>query len=372
VTPRLAARTRAFLLVGATCLVALSLALAVIERRVPAGRGWVGPSPDTHEYVKMIRGERAAPPFSARHLVPFLASQLPLAPLEALRVVSDLSVLAGFWVLGLCAVVVLRTSLAAACLAVTCGITSTRGLLLLQNPFITDGFSFLSSAIMLALFLADRPRAFIVAAVIGVSGREDCLFGAFGFLATRRRVAGIVAAAAALAAYALPRLGEGGAASRFQGAGQLLDWQLYAKAFFAFGALWPVLLLGLWLGWRAGWRRLAPYAALLLAGSVASTFFAVDTIRMFLPLLPAVVVASALAFDRLRAWPWVLGAWLAVAAVNVGLALPGRLVPGEAALGELEDRYVSLAAPILAHQLAGLVLAAVTARYARRPAGRSA
>ena len=65
---------------------------------------WRQPSPDTHNYVRMIVGEEAPAPFRFRLLVPALASALPLDPLPALALISWLSLAVAFMLLAWCLV----------------------------------------------------------------------------------------------------------------------------------------------------------------------------------------------------------------------------------------------------------------------------
>jgi hypothetical protein len=357
-------RTRGCVAILAAIVAVAALFLCahvLVLQRSPTGTSrWLGLSPDTGEYVKMVRGGRAAAPFAFRRLVPLLASWLPLAPEAALSAITQVCVVAGHlvlvWILG----GILRVRLSAMLLALASVMMSTRSLLIIQNPYIIDGFSYLAMTVMLAFFLQDRPLCFGVAAVAGVLAREDALFGALGFLTTRRRAAGAAVAVAALLAYALPRglWGHASLMEGFVGFRQLLHGAYYVKAYFACGFLWPVGLLGLWIArGDAELRKIVPYFAVTFAGSVLSTFFAVDTTRMFLPVLPALGVACALVLHRAGDRRALLIGWLAVVLANGTLALPSVLLPGSAdQLRELEDWYRQMAVPIALHQAAVLAL----------------
>ncbi len=285
--------TTAIVVFGVPLLLLLLTHLLLAERSVTGGSRWLSLSPDTNEYVKMVRGGLAAAPFAYRRLVPLLASLVPLPPTQALWAITQFSVLAGYAVLLRALIGLLRLRVGAACLAIATLMTSTRSLLLLQNPFVIDGFSFLMMTLMLAAFLADKPGRFGLAAVTGVLAREDCLFGAIGFFAARRRLAGGVILVAALVAYALPRWRQPALPSSFLGFGQLMHVSYYAKSYFAYGFVWPLAFLRQWLIRTSNLRRILPYFACSLVGSIASTLFAVDTTRMFLPVLPVAVVGCA-------------------------------------------------------------------------------
>src|SRR6476469_10581943 len=117
--------------------------LLIAERSVHGESPWLSLSPDTYEYVRVVRGGSANPPFAYRWLVPLLASLLPLSPLQALYAITQVSVVLAYalllWVLR----ALLHFRLSAACLSVIAFMTSTRSLLLVQNPFLVDGFSLL-------------------------------------------------------------------------------------------------------------------------------------------------------------------------------------------------------------------------------------
>ena len=344
-------------------LLTFALCYLVVARRAPnGGPGWLALSPDTNQYAKIVRGVPAKPPFSYRQLVPRLASLLPLAPIPALGAVTDVSMVAGYGVLSWILIALLRVRRGAAGLALIATMASTRNLLIIQNPYIIDGFSFLIMTILLATFLAEETGWFTLAAVVGILAREDSVFSVLGFVAgggrRRLKVAALVATVAA-GAYALPRWAYGPPSLGFLGLKQLAHPSYYAKAYFAFGFLWPVMLGGLWL---APERRLVPYSVFALFGSFVSTFFAVDTTRMFLPMLPLAAVGCAMAFDRMADRPGILGAWLAIALTNVGLALPTVFCPGMIErMRELEDWYVRLAIPIVLQQVCGLGLVGLCA-----------
>ncbi len=337
--------------------------LLIAERSVHGESHWLSLSPDTYEYVRMVRGGSANPPFAYRWLVPLLASLLPLSPLQALYAITQVSVVLAnallLWVLR----ALLHFRLSAACLSVIAFMTSTRSLLLVQNPFLVDGFSLLMMTLMLAALLADKPGRFALAAVTGVASREDCLFGAVGFLAARRRLGGVAIVVAAVTVYGLARWAQPGTSlSSF--VFRLAEPSYYPKAYFALGFLWPLTLAGLWLvrTSRLG-RLLLPYFACTLAGSLVSTLFAADVTRMFLSILPVSAVACAVVFDRLWGRRQILLAWLGVTIANLGIALPNALVPGSGEhLDELEGWYLRLPALILTHQLAGLLLVALSTR----------
>jgi hypothetical protein len=251
----------------------------------------------------------------------------------------------------------------AASLAVVAFMTSTRNLLMVQNPFLVDAFSFVAMTVMLAAFLADKPLPFGLATVTGVLAREDCLFGAFGLLAARRRLTSLAIVFAAVAIHVLSRWRPPAHESAFLGFRVALHASFYAKAFFAYGFVWLIPVLGLWILRSSNERRLLPYFACTLGGSILSAFFAVDTTRVFLPVLPVATVATAVVFDRLSGKPVLLAAWLIVMLANLGIALPNSLFPGSGEhLKELEDWYVRLAVPVVAQQVMGILLVLVSAR----------
>jgi hypothetical protein len=314
----------------------------------------------------MVAGDDGgvAAPYSHRRLVPLLASLVPMPPLMALRAITHLSVLTSYLILLWALTRRLQVGVVPATLAVCIGITSTRSLLMIQNPYLTDGFSFLMMSIMLVLFLLDRAGPFGFAAIVGVLAREDCLFGALSYLGTRRRAAGAAVALAALAVYAAPRWFEPHSENvQFLGFSWIRQPAYLAKVYFAFGFVWLVVMFALSARRNTTARRLSTYFVFALAGSMLSTLFAVDTTRMFLPVLPVAVVGCAVFLDRLRQNGGLLLAWLAVSVSNVGLALPNVLFPGAAeTLTNLDDWYARLAGPIVVHQLGGIVLVWMSSR----------
>ncbi|HEY4187067.1 MAG TPA: hypothetical protein VGP07_18470 [Polyangia bacterium] len=354
------------LVVISTLAVFLLVALIVAKRSPNGEATWLSLSPDTEMYVKMVVGAKASPPFAYRRLVPFIASLIPFSPVQALGAITLGSLLAGYGILSWILVSQLQLRRVAACLALVAVMTSTRGLLIIQNPYIIDGFSFLVMTIMLAAFLRDSSGTFGAAAIIGILAREDCVFGVFGFVASagrRRARASIVVALSAAVAYVLPRLGHGRASLGFLGLSQIVHASYYAKAYFAFGILWPMALGGLLVARGSKWNRLLPYSACAFAGSIVSTFFAVDTTRMFLPMLPLVAVGCGLVFDRLLDRPALVVAWAAILLSNVGLAVPTVFSPQAIQhMKELEEWYVLLAIPIVTQQVCGLALVAFSAR----------
>jgi len=368
-TPHRVTARDILLIVGVPFALLLLTHLLVAQRSVAGESRWLSLSPDTSEYVKLVQGVPASAPFAYRRLVPLLASFLPLAPVRALWLITQVSLLAGYSLLLWMLIAIVRVRRVAACLAVVAFMTSTRSLLLVQNPFLVDAFSFLMMTVMLAAFLADKALPFGLATVTGVLAREDCLFGAFGFLAARRRLAGLAIVLAAVAAYVLSRWRPPAHESAFLGFRVAMHASFYAKAFFACGFVWLLPVLGLWTVRTSDERRLLPYFACALGGSILSAFFAVDTTRVFLPVLPVATIAAALVFDRLSGNPVLLAAWLIVMIANLGLALPNSLFPGSGEhLKELEDWYVRLAVPIVAQQIAGVLLVIASARrILRRP-----
>jgi hypothetical protein len=156
------------------------------------------------------------------------------------------------------------------------------------------------------------------------------------------------------------------------GLGQLQHASYFAKSYFALGFIWPLMLFGLWLSRDSKVPRLAFYFLITMGGSVLSTFFAMDTTRMFLPVLPVAVVACALVFDRIADRAGLLAAWLVVVVSNVGLALPNVLFEGAAEqTRELPQWYARLAVPILVQQIGGLVLVWLSTRRILRDVQRA-
>ncbi len=346
----------------------LILGQALILERHPDGSSrWLELSPDTYEYVAMIEGKGATAPFKHRLLVPFLASLLPLPPLEALRAITWASLLIGYTVL----FVFLRRlqiPTTAAVIAMLAVFASTRNLLLIQNPFITDAFSLMTLTLMLSSLAADRPGRFGVFAVLGVMAREDCLFAAPAFLTTKRWRAGLTITGLTLLVFLVPRVLAPDQAYQPPDFRQLLSWQYYAQVYLAFGFLWFAAISGLIFGRLRMPRGFYFLTLLLLGGSCLSTLFAGDTVRMFLPLLPIMAVFWAGLFQRLARYRVHLALWLVVIVTAPVLALPNEVLPVPTeGLQDLEDWYRRFKWPILAHQVAGLALVVKTAYLLSQP-----
>jgi hypothetical protein len=350
----------------------LLLSVAVVQPRSVTGSSrWLALSPDTYQYLAMVRGDPTHNPYAARVLVPRLAALLPLEPLEAIGAITYAALLISY-VLLLRIMARLRVQFLPACVALVTLATSTRQLLMVQNPYLTDGFSFLMMTMMLGFFLADRAVLFGLTTFVGGLAREDCLYGAAGFLATRRWRSGLLIVVTAALSYLLPRWRTRMPGVAFLGFGQFATWQFYAETYFALGFLWPLTVLALPLTWSSGCGRIVPYFGLVLAGSLVSILFASDTTRMFLPILPVAVVLWGLMFQRLRNDYRLLALWIVSAALNLVLSLPTILFPAGAQITHLEEWYYRLAGPLFVYHVSGLVLVAASMRLAKmRPATNS-
>jgi hypothetical protein len=257
----------------------------------------------------MIRGnlDVVPAPFKFRVLVPYLASLLPLAPEQSLRVISYASFFLTYLVL-LLACRRLGLNLWASAAGLMLAFAPPWHLVGYHNPFLVDGFGLAMVSIMCYALMHDSFRGFLLAAIFGALAREQvALFACLWVLKDVRK--GLVAAGAVAIVVLLPHieLSNAGAAavayhppvaaivkSRLSQMGSFLS-ELYRAGELA----WLVLPAGLVL---VPLRKVPLLAALaIISGGTAllTSFAATDVIRMCGILTPALAVAAASLFHAL-------------------------------------------------------------------------
>jgi hypothetical protein len=338
---------------------ALAALVLWVEGRSPHETSrWLSLSPDTAQYVAMAEGRPAEVPFRHRLLVPWIAGFLPLEPLDALRWITWACLAASYaGILRLLAGRGIPRS--ATLLAFLASLAATRNLYLVQNPFGTDAFGLLAMVAMLIFFVEDRPLAFGAVTPIGILAREETLFAAPALLFAGRWRSGALVVLVALAAYSIPRLGPGAMTALPLGYAPVGDWHFWAKIYFAMGPLWPLMLIGFGLSGRLRIRGLGLYVASVLGGALLSTYYAADTLRVFLPVLPVAALLAGVAFQAMARAPVLCVAWAALCCASGALSMPSVAFPSPAAgLVELEDWYRDLRVPLALVHGAVVALAA--------------
>ena len=324
---------------------------------------------DSESYIAMAAGvpaDSVMVPFRYRVAVPAILSLLPMAPHQALRLVSLAALVATQLIL---LRIGRRMGIPAPDASATVLLVSltTAMLYVHHNPFLLDLFTLLMITIAFSGLLGQRPVLFAAAIAIGTAGREACLFMAPAYLLTQMLtrtstgtssrvipVAGMVVPAAVfLIPRMLPALGGDGLSSysRFyaRSAGQwgperdlvgfiidvAMSWEWLWFA--ALGGLAlqgirgaAVRMRGLDPTWASNAVRIS--FALLTAGGMLVLVIngGYDPARHFLIVAPPLAIASmsALAAWRASLAPWAFGTGVAGLAgltfLSAMIRLPNR------------------------------------------------
>src|SRR3989338_1149625 len=224
-----------------------------------------------------------------------------------------------------------------------------------SNPFLTDAFALLTLTAMFVALEYRRDGLFAAVGLVGLLGRETCLFGfpAYGVRGRWGRLAGLLLVAWLVFA-ALRRWRFGG--YEHPQLQQLADWHYWAHASASFGFLWVPMLLGVGL---VDWRRHPTVVWEVLAlggGALITSLMSSDKIRMIGILQVAAPVLWAAFLGRLEAGGrgWLPTFVCLVVAASL-LAVPSVVLPQYAeGMTELEQWYFRLKAPIIVVQAVGL------------------
>ena len=306
--------------------VAVSLALLVaghlfvLQRSANPTISYLQERGDSVAYVQLVEGQwrTMRVPIRYRIFVPLLASVLPLAPLDALRAITYVS-------LFFCYVLILLTCRAmdlsgsAAVVGLWAVFTSSWHLYQYNNPFLIDAFVLLMLCGMIYALVRDSFWLFLACAVLGVLSKETVVFLVPAWFFARDRRRGLAVLVVALLAFLLPRYLMSSVPAPLAAPYVKTVWRqlllhrpggYLVEVFAAWGFLWPLLGLGA-LRWPRGYStRLYSGFALLMAGTLVSSLLVSDVGRMFVPLSLMVACACAQVAATLHergAGRWVYG-----------------------------------------------------------------
>jgi hypothetical protein len=204
---------------------------------------------------------------------------------------------------------------------------------------------------------ANRSGLFAISAGLGILARESTLFLVPAYVATRRwrAVAGILGVSGA--ALVVPRLLIPASAG-YQGFALPHSWTYFAQAYLSFGILWMPMLTGPVLCRREAFPAVGASFGFLILGALVSSANAADTARMYAIMLPVAVVCWTVYLDKLgRHSRGLMIFTLALAVLNIPLALPTRFLPGIAqGMIGWEDFYLRLKLPVALLHASGLAI----------------
>ncbi len=335
----------------------------VLQRSVDGPTPYQTVGGDTLQYVSMIRGgsEAVRPPFKHRFLVPFIGGLLPVSATDFLRAVSYGSLFVTYFAIQL-ACRRLRIDLAASTAGLVVLFASSSHLYNFHNPFLLDAFALAILSVMVWSILSGSFATFCLVAVIGVLSRETTIF-LVPLWALRDLRRGIILSVLSLALIVGIRFepsvdfgGTVGTAFEVHAVSTLAHSVLLGRAIFlSWGPAWLMMLAGLCLFSGRDFIYMLTIFLALFCGSVLTSLFAFDTVRMFQILAPVVGVASARVFmtlkeERLYVW---IGMLLAVLVVHVVVAIPN------AVLGEVLNGAQLLKFSVLVVSLS-IILSTVT------------
>jgi len=336
--------------------------LVILHRSLDSPTVWLRMSLDGNKYLAMTQGKHLDDPlFNPRPLVPWLAAHLPWRPDRALMTVSYASLAVFYLVIVLllrrfrCRWPVIAVAL--------CGVVGNLAHLLnYSNPFLTDSFALAALSIMLYALVMGRDAVFAATGLVGLLGRETCLFGFPAYAVTRRWKRWLLFSALALGLFIAMRHGMFGGYD-WPSPHILRGWIYWAHVYTAFGFLWWPMLFGVLL-WD--WRRypIVPAQALSLgAGAFLTSLMSSDMVRMIgvMQVIAPLLLARYFSVCAQRSVAWLWG-FAMLAFANLLWAVPSIAFAQQAVgMTELEQWYFRLKWSIIAHQGAGAVFAAASA-----------
>lgn len=271
--------------------------LLVLERRMDSVDNSYRIRGDSLEYMKMIRQEadEADAPFRYRVLVPFLSRFIPVDdPAAALKIVTLISL---FFLYLFIFNINSNFSISGAAAGLLLAWSSQIHLYNYHNPYLTDAFGLMMIALMYYALIKRQYPIFILAALIGVLGRESVIFMAPAWLVTKQWKRGTAAIAAPLGVLILLRLIIPGQESyqfkeifrELNRTGQILHTGL--SIFWSWNALWLPGIATLFFIKGKNGKKYRITFALLFSGAFLSSFFATDIKRMFSILMPVMAIS---------------------------------------------------------------------------------
>ena len=329
--------------------------LIVIQRSLHGRSSWFQMSPDAKQYIRMVKGEEAIPPYCHRFLVPSIASLLPMSADSALRFISYFCLILTYCV-GFLILNQLRFDLCTMTVSSCCLFASTGHLLFYQNPYLTDAFGLMCLILMLYFLIRNKTFAFGISACVGVLARESSLFLVPSFVVTKRWGSFVVLLCVSIACYFIPRMLLGGPTHS-----HLIlpsHWTYYVKMYFTFGILWIPILTGLLLCNKESFPAILLAFLSLLLGAFISSLVARDTIRMFVVIMPVGLITLSYYFSELKLInrPLFIVTVL-LSLLNIPLALPTSFFPYDCQrMAALEEFYYHLKWPIIMLHFAGFLV----------------
>jgi hypothetical protein len=302
--------------VALALLVVLTCVAYVPVRGARVGATLVG---DSLSYVAMIRGDDLVEsPFRFRLVVPMLARLLPLPPAQALAVLSWLA-LAAVYALLLSSARRLGVSTWPALGGLVLAVCTPTHLYNYHNPYLTDAAGLLVVTVCTYALLARRFVLFAAASVVGMGVREALLAIAPSWSATGQRGRAALVLALALLTYVALLVSIGPAPLGLNEKPFVFPprppLEIAAEALLSWHALWLLAGVGL-VRLSVQRRELLSLGGCLLAACLLTSLLASDTLRMFQPLFPVVVLGVG-AFVQ-RAWQCSRGVTLSVLVSHVG------------------------------------------------------
>jgi len=249
----------------------------------------------------MIEGNwsSAALPFRYRVLAPLLASVMPFAPTDSLKIVSYVSLFLGY-VFIILSCTKLDLTIGQSAIGLLSVWASTVHLYNYHNPFLTDSLGFLMTCAMIYALLTDNFTVFLVAAFLGVLTRESIVFLAPVWLIRDVKRAVVLTIGCIVGLLVLRHmLGSQDSmmlisAFRRTGVFNLEHPMAYgATVFLCWSYVWFLALMGMWYLPMKQFIVLSGAFVVLLVGAFFTSMVATDTGRMFSVLLPVFAVACA-------------------------------------------------------------------------------
>lgn len=274
----------------------------VLQRMTDGPTEYLTIRDDALEYVTMIEGnsDSVHSPLKYRILVPFLSSLLPFAPIEAIRIISYLSLFI-FYFTCLLICLKLRINKLPSILGLLCAFTTRAHLYNYYNPFLTDAFGLMIISILIYAFLSDTFPLFVFFSVVGLLARETTIFLVpLWFMKNIQK--GTFITILSLLIIIVPRFGlitdtnEGSLLFAFNSIGiEKLQSPYYPliNIFNTFGFLWCIIIVGLCFVNQDKIKDIKAIFITLLIGAVITSAIATDTGRMFSVIFPIIVITVA-------------------------------------------------------------------------------
>lgn len=264
------------------------------------------PRGDSSYYALMAKQNytEVLAPFRFRVLVPALASQLPFSSAYALRAITYVSLFFLYLtILLICHELGIKT-LPAFCGLVLCYAAMWQ-LYQFQNPFLVSAPALLFESLMLYFCVKKQYLPYVLAFILGILSHESAIFLVPLWFLVHDKKRGIAAVVVAVTTYYLVRVmvSAGDFSNYLQSTVAIAavtqkGWRVLFSIGDSWNFIWILGMLGLWHVAQSKRKIVMWAAALILAGSILSIFFASDVGRMFYPLFLVFSVSVAALLNK--------------------------------------------------------------------------